>query len=81
MPSQLVLCKDVLLREVASSALLREHLGFDYLHRDVAAVLNPLVVQNLGIQTLTIHHLIEIGKVIIGKLNSEQGNRGFHCVM
>ena len=73
LPSQLVLCQDQLIREVISSSLLRQHLSLDYLHKDVAKALNPPLIQNLGVQVLSMQHLIEIGKVILSGLDFVTG--------
>lgn len=74
LPSQLLVCDDPMVREVISNSLLRKHLGLDYLHRDVAARLNPHMLQSLGVQSLTTQHLIEIGKSIIANLNSKESD-------
>jgi len=73
MPSQLVLTKDPLVRDVITSSLLRETLGLDFLHKDVASMLNPSLMQSLGVQVLTTSHLVEIGKVIVTRLNTPIG--------
>ena len=69
LPSQLVLTKDPLVRDVITSGLLRDHLGLDFLHKDVAAILNPSLMTSLGVQVLTTSHLIEIGKVIVSRMS------------
>lgn len=85
MPSQLVFSNDPLVREVISGALLREHLGCDYLHRGVAAALNQQLLQSLGVQSLTTQQLIEVGKSIVERLNDSKTGKclrsiGFHRI-
>ena len=67
-PSQLVICNDALIRAVVTSSMLRHHLGFDYLHHDVASSVNSNMLQILGVQTITTQHLIEVGKSIFEDL-------------
>lgn len=74
LPSQLLICDDPMVREVISNSLLRKHLGLEYLHRDVAARLNPHMLQSLGVQSLTTQHLIEVGKSIVTNLSSKESD-------
>lgn len=60
------------MHEIVSDSLLRQHLGLDYLHREVEACMNPPLLESLGVQTLTTHHLIEVGKSIVSSLNSPE---------
>jgi len=73
LPSQLVIVSDPLIREVVSSVLLRQRFDYDYLHRTVAASLNPQLVTSLGVQTLTTQHLLEIGKTLVAQLQHSDG--------
>jgi len=75
LPSQLIITPSQLVRDVVSSALLRRHFDYDYLHRDVAATLNRQLVTSLGVQTLSTEHLLEIGKTIVAQLQPADGNR------
>ena len=71
-PSQLVNCNDALIRAVVTSSMLRSHLGFDYLHQDVASSVREKMLEDLGVQTITTQHLIEVGKSIIKDLKSAE---------
>ena len=75
LPSQVVLSKDSLVREVISPDLLKEILGLHYLHEEVATSLNPALLDSLGIQTLGISHLIEFGKVWVTKVQENKEGR------
>jgi len=81
LPSQLIITSDILVRDVVSSAMLRRHFNYDYLHRTVAAALNHQLVTSLGVQTLTTQHLLEIGKTIVAQLQPADGNSLVHCVI
>lgn len=59
------------MREVMSSSDLQQHLGLSYLHDDIAAVLNPSLVQSLGIQKLRSHHLMDVVKGVVHSLQQE----------
>ncbi len=72
LPSQLVIARDALCQQVAKASLLRQHLCLDYLHGDVAAILNPSLAQSLGIHTLSTSHLMEIGKVLLLELEKKE---------
>lgn len=75
MPSQTVMVRDHMIREVISADLLQKHLNLFYLHADVAAMLNESLTQSLGIQALTTEHLIQIGKAM--SLNWGQHHEGW----
>jgi len=74
LPSQLIVTSDPVVRDVVSSAMLRRHFNFDYLHRTVTAALNRQLVTSLGVQTLGTQHLLEIGKSIVAQLQPAEGN-------
>jgi len=74
LPSQLIIVSDPLVRDVVSSAVLRRHLDYDYLHRDVASKLNHQLLTSLGVQTLSTQHLLEIGKTVVAQLQPADGN-------
>ena len=61
-PSQTVTVKDPLVLEVVSPEMLKSQLNLHYLHRDVATILNPSLIQCLGIECLNTEHLLLIGK-------------------
>ena len=71
LPSQLVFCTDRLLREVMPSGDLQQHLGLSYLHEEMMVSLNPSLVENLGIQKLKCHHLMEVAKGITLSLSQD----------
>ncbi|XP_076112450.1 uncharacterized protein LOC143080482 isoform X2 [Mytilus galloprovincialis] len=64
LPTQVVTVKDSLVHEVVTPEFLQKHLDLFYLHREVADMLNPTLIQCLGIESLTVNHLIQIGKAI-----------------
>ena len=76
MPSQLVLTRDPLIKDVVTSKLLQSQLSLDYLHADVANVMNPSLRHSLDIQTLNTQHLIEVGKVILARLGEAESEEG-----
>ena len=76
MPSQLVLTRDPLIKDVVTSNLLQSQLSLDYLHADVAAVMNPSLRHSLDIQTLNTQHLVEVGKVILARLGEAETEDG-----
>lgn len=59
-----VTVKDQLIREVVTPELLQTHLNLFYLHSDVAVMLNPMLTKSLGIEVITIQHLLQIGKAL-----------------
>ena len=75
MPSQLVLTRDALMKDVVTSDVLQQHLGLSYLHSGVAASLSPSLRQALDIHTLHADHLIQVGKIILTDTDgkSEEG--------
>jgi len=73
LPSQLIIASDPLIRDVVSSSVLRRHLNYDYLHRDVTSSLNHQLLTSLGVQTLSTQHLLEIGKTIVAQLQPSDG--------
>ncbi|CAC5410109.1 unnamed protein product [Mytilus coruscus] len=64
LPTQVVTVKDSLVHEVVTPEFLQKHLDLFYLHREVADMLNPTLIQCLGIESLTVNHLIQIGKAV-----------------
>ena len=70
MPSQLVTTDDSLVREVVSSELLQTHLNLDYVHRGVVEGVSPSLLSSLGVQSLTTQHLMDIGGVIVDRLQA-----------
>lgn len=64
LPTQVVTVRDSLVHEVVSPEFLQRHLDLFFLHREVADVLNPTLIQCLGIESMTTSHLLQIGKVI-----------------
>lgn len=68
-PSQTIIARDPLTREVVTPELLQKHLSLFYLHRDVSEALNPTLTQSLGIESLTTEHLLQIGKALITEWN------------
>jgi len=76
LPSQLIIVSDPLVRDVVSSTVLRRHLDYDYLHRDVASKLNHQLLTSLGVQTLSTQHLLEIGKTVVAQLQPADGTSG-----
>jgi hypothetical protein len=64
LPTQVVTVKDSLVHEVVTPEFLQRHLDLFFLHREVADVLNPTLIQCLGIESMTTSHLLQIGKVI-----------------
>jgi len=75
-----VVCSDALLRDVVSSTLLRRHLNFDFLHSSIASALNRQLLTSLGVETLTVQHLLEIGKSIVAQLRPDEGKWPFDVV-
>lgn len=67
LPCQAIVCEDSVIQELIPSILLEEHLGLSYLHPEMVPVLNPTLRSRLGIETLSIKHLIEIGKAEVKK--------------
>ncbi|KAK7114721.1 uncharacterized protein [Littorina saxatilis] len=65
LPSQTVMVQDSLVREVISPELLERHLGLHYVHRDVAAMLSPLLTRSLGVESITSDHLIQVGRSLV----------------
>ena len=51
--------------DVVPSSVLRSKLGLDYLHPEVAAILNPTLLASLGVQKLTLAHMIEIRRSVL----------------
>jgi len=74
------MASDPLVRDVVSSAMLRRQFDYDYLHRTVAATLNHQLLTSLGVQTLTTHDLLVIGKTIIDQLQPSDGNSHLYTV-
>ncbi|VDI46757.1 Hypothetical predicted protein [Mytilus galloprovincialis] len=71
LPTQVVTVKDALIREVVTPEFLQKHFDLFYLHREVTDMLNPTLIQCLGIESLTTNHLIQIGKAITNSGNTE----------
>ncbi|XP_046338389.2 protein NO VEIN-like isoform X3 [Haliotis rufescens] len=61
-PSQTVIVRDPLVKEVISPELLQKNLNLYYLHTDVALTLTPALAQSLGVESITVDHLLQIGK-------------------
>ncbi|XP_067652769.1 uncharacterized protein [Haliotis asinina] len=61
-PSQTVIVRDALVKEVISPELLQKNLNLYYLHADVAMTLTPALAQSLGVENITVEHLLQIGK-------------------
>ncbi|KAK3086464.1 hypothetical protein FSP39_018803 [Pinctada imbricata] len=72
-PSQTVTVHDPLVLEVVTPELLKSTLNLHYLHRDVAAILNPSLTQSLGIECLTTDHLMLIGKSFVSAWEKGEG--------
>lgn len=77
LPTQVVTVKDALIREVVTPEFLQKHFDLFYLHREVTDMLNPTLIQCLGIESLTTNHLIQIGKAITNIGNTEIGKKMF----
>ncbi|CAG2195996.1 unnamed protein product [Mytilus edulis] len=77
LPTQVVCVKDSLVHEVVTPEFLQKHLDLFYLHREVADMLNPTLIQCLGIESLTVNHLIQIGKAITFHLSMKMNNKLF----
>ena len=76
LPSQLVVTSDPLVREVVPGSLLRQCLNLDYLHAEVAAMVNSQMKCCLGVQTLNTQHLLEVGKAVVVRLSDSQDDSG-----
>ncbi|XP_041376442.1 protein NO VEIN-like isoform X2 [Gigantopelta aegis] len=63
-PSQTVIVRDPLIKEVISPELLQKNLNLYYLHEDLAQVLNLSLAQSLGLEQITVEHLLNIGKTL-----------------
>ena len=72
--------QDALVREVISPELLEQHLGLHYVHRDVAAKLNPLLTRSLGVESITSDHLIQVGRSLASSWGPTAGEGAFRCV-
>ena len=73
MPSQLVVCRDALVKDIISSELLQQQLSLDYLHHDVTARLSASLVTALGVQTLSTQHLLDLGVTTIAQISAQSG--------
>ena len=80
LPSQTVMVQDALVREVISPELLEQHLGLHYVHRDVAAMLNPLLTRSLGVESITSDHLIQVGRSLASSWGPTAGEGVCVCV-
>ncbi|GFO25015.1 tudor domain-containing protein, partial [Plakobranchus ocellatus] len=76
LPSQCVLVRDTLVREMVSPELLKHRLGLYYLHPEVSAVLDQPLADVLRVQPISTSHLLDIGGFISqnwdGQGNPEQ---------
>lgn len=72
-PSQTVTVRDSLIREVITPEMLRKHLNLFYVHRDLAESLNTTLTQCLGIECLTMDHLMQIGKALVADRDQHEG--------
>ena len=72
LPSQVVMTKDKLMKEIISAHQIGTALSLSYLHDKIANALHPSLITALGIQTLSTDHLIEIGKGILNKIHAEE---------
>lgn len=70
LPCQAIVCEDSVIQELIPSILLEEHLGLSYLHPEMVPVLHPTLRSRLGIETLSLEHLIEIGKAEVKKASA-----------
>ncbi|KAL4234329.1 hypothetical protein ACF0H5_005980 [Mactra antiquata] len=70
-PSHTVRVRDPLIRNVITEDLLKLHLNLFYLHGDVAAILNPALTSDLGVETLTSDHLFQLGKALVSKIGTD----------
>ncbi|GFS15970.1 tudor domain-containing protein [Elysia marginata] len=64
LPSQCVLVRDSLVREVVSSKLLEHRLGLHYLHPELSNVLDQSLADVLRVQVISTSHLLDIGGFI-----------------
>ncbi|XP_070575816.1 uncharacterized protein [Ptychodera flava] len=64
LPSELAVTRDPLLREVISPDLLHNHLNRSYLHPHIVSSISLPLINMLGVQTLSVKNLIEIGKAV-----------------
>ncbi|XP_074643214.1 uncharacterized protein LOC141900295 isoform X2 [Tubulanus polymorphus] len=64
LPSQMVICPDLLVHEVITPTLLLQHLGLSYLHADVSSLISSAMLLSLGVQMLSSQHILDIGKSI-----------------
>lgn len=62
LPSQTVMVKDSLVREVVSPDLLERHLGLYYVHKEAVDMMSPELARSLGVESLTSDHLVQMGK-------------------
>ncbi|XP_025076268.1 uncharacterized protein LOC112553340 isoform X4 [Pomacea canaliculata] len=62
LPSQTVMVKDSLVREVISPDLLERHLGLYYVHKEAVDMMSPELARSLGVESLTSDHLVQMGK-------------------
>jgi len=65
LPSQLIVSNDAQLQDVIPSSVLRDKLGLDYLHPDVADIMSPTLITSLGVQKISLQHLIEIHRSML----------------
>ena len=72
MPSQVVAVRDPLLLEIVTPDRLQACLSLYYLHSDVSSSISTALVAGLGIQTLSTHHLVEVGKHIIKEISKSE---------
>lgn len=68
--------QDSLVREVISPELLERHLGLHYVHRDVVAMLSPLLTRSLGVESITSDHLIQVGRSLVAAWGDTVGEGG-----
>ena len=76
-PSQTVIVRDPLIKEVISPELLQKNLNLYYLHDDLAHTLSLSLAQSLGVEQITVDHLINIGKTLSQSWNGLCGEYQF----
>ncbi|XP_077982386.1 uncharacterized protein LOC144437336 [Glandiceps talaboti] len=71
LPSELAVTRDPLLRQVITSDLLHQHLNRCYLHPNVLSAISMPLINMLGVQTLSVKHLLEVGKAITSQTDED----------
>lgn len=75
-PCKVVVCEDPDIVALISPELLYRHLALHYLVPDLISAINPALREELGIKTLSVKHLIDVGRSVIegDSLGTKQDN-------